>query len=124
MMPKRVEPRATESSTTAACRFMLLDCNHGDSTLPSSCCTAKITSITIRAPFQPTETSATRTATAPTTKAPTIGMKPPKKVSTARGMANGTPTRDRQSTSLNPVTNAHLVCRLLLEQKKEYTTKH
>src|SRR3546814_5608687 len=81
MMPKRVEPRATESSTTAACRFMLLDCNHGDSTLPSSCCTAKITSITIRAPFQPTETSATRTATAPTTKAPTIGMKPPKKVS-------------------------------------------
>src|SRR3546814_9862136 len=25
---------------------------------------------------------------------------------------------DRKSTRLNPVTNAHLVCRLLLEQKK------
>src|SRR3546814_1508534 len=27
-------------------------------------------------------------------------------------------TRDRKSTRLNPVTNAHLVCRLLLEKKK------
>src|SRR3546814_1246078 len=27
--------------------------------------------------------------------------------------------RDRQSTRLNPVTNAHLVCRLLLEKKKQ-----
>src|SRR3546814_2076962 len=26
--------------------------------------------------------------------------------------------RDRKSTRLNPVTNAHLVCRLLLEKKK------
>src|SRR3546814_1922423 len=30
--------------------------------------------------------------------------------------------RDRKSTRLNPVTNAHLVCRLLLEKKK--TQKH
>src|SRR3546814_6886906 len=29
---------------------------------------------------------------------------------------------DRKSTRLNPVTNAHLVCRLLLEQTQ--TTKH
>src|SRR3546814_8884032 len=29
--------------------------------------------------------------------------------------------QDRKSTRLNPVTNAHLVCRLLLEKKK---TKH
>src|SRR3546814_1354139 len=29
---------------------------------------------------------------------------------------------DRKSTRLNPVTNAHLVCRLLLEKKK--TTNH
>src|SRR3546814_1900634 len=31
---------------------------------------------------------------------------------------------DRKSTRLNPVTNAHLVCRLLLEQKKttQYTS--
>src|SRR3546814_2777967 len=28
------------------------------------------------------------------------------------------PTVDRKSTRLNPVTNAHLVCRLLLEKKK------
>src|SRR3546814_9010798 len=27
--------------------------------------------------------------------------------------------RDRKSTRLNPVTNAHLVCRLLLEKKKK-----
>src|SRR3546814_3459374 len=31
------------------------------------------------------------------------------------------PARDRKSTRLTPVTNAHLVCRLLLEKKK---TKH
>src|SRR3546814_5706626 len=32
--------------------------------------------------------------------------------------------RDRTSTRLNPVTNAHLVCRLLLEkQKKHHTLK-
>src|SRR3546814_4171652 len=28
---------------------------------------------------------------------------------------------DRKSTRLNPVTNAQLVCRLLLEKKKQYT---
>src|SRR3546814_6888325 len=28
-------------------------------------------------------------------------------------------TQDRKSTRLNPVTNAHLVCRLLLEKKKQ-----
>src|SRR3546814_2716278 len=30
--------------------------------------------------------------------------------------------KDRKSTRLNPVTNAHLVCRLLLEKKKHYNT--
>src|SRR3546814_8328171 len=29
---------------------------------------------------------------------------------------------DRKSTRLNPVTNAHLVCRLLLEKKNRYQT--
>src|SRR3546814_7062361 len=29
--------------------------------------------------------------------------------------------RDRKSTRLNSVTNAHLVCRLLLEKKKHHT---
>src|SRR3546814_7306899 len=33
------------------------------------------------------------------------------------------PTIDRKSTRLNPVTNAHLVCRLLLEKKKKYKHK-
>src|SRR3546814_1430207 len=28
---------------------------------------------------------------------------------------------DRKSTRLNPVTNAHLVCRLLLEKKNKYS---
>src|SRR3546814_5343100 len=31
---------------------------------------------------------------------------------------------DRKSTRLTPVTNAHLVCRLLLEQKKHTITKY
>src|SRR3546814_5380992 len=31
---------------------------------------------------------------------------------------------DRKSTRLNPVTNAHLVCRLLLEKKKTYTAQY
>src|SRR3546814_8779493 len=31
--------------------------------------------------------------------------------------------RDRKSTRLNPVTNAHLVCRLLLETKKKETIR-
>src|SRR3546814_8863360 len=32
--------------------------------------------------------------------------------------------RDRKSTRLTPVTNAHLVCRLLLEKKKRKTKQH
>src|SRR3546814_1773377 len=31
---------------------------------------------------------------------------------------------DRKSTRLNPVTNAHLVCRLLLEKKKKTNIKN
>src|SRR3546814_8839039 len=31
---------------------------------------------------------------------------------------------DRKSTRLNPVTNAHLVCRLLLENKKNTKATH
>src|SRR3546814_3920132 len=31
---------------------------------------------------------------------------------------------DRKSTRLNSVTNAHLVCRLLLEKKKPHTLSH
>src|SRR3546814_1763429 len=32
--------------------------------------------------------------------------------------------QDRKSTRLTPVTNAHLVCRLLLEKKKTTTNTH
>src|SRR3546814_3067170 len=32
-------------------------------------------------------------------------------------------SEDRKSTRLNPVTNAHLVCRLLLEKKKKCRNK-
>src|SRR3546814_5917420 len=35
----------------------------------------------------------------------------------------GLKSRDRKSTRLNPVTNAHLVCRLLLEQTKKQTNE-
>src|SRR3546814_7562763 len=35
------------------------------------------------------------------------------------GQGTGARTRDRKSTRLNPVTNAHLVCRLLLEKKNQ-----
>src|SRR3546814_2512093 len=33
------------------------------------------------------------------------------------------PSSDRKSTRLTPVTNAHLVCRLLLEKKNKYNNK-
>src|SRR3546814_7573273 len=38
------------------------------------------------------------------------------KVPTGSSLFGG---KDRKSTRLNPVTNAHLVCRLLLEKKKK-----
>src|SRR3546814_3897731 len=40
----------------------------------------------------------------------------------ARGVAAFEHLLDRKSTRLTPVTNAHLVCRLLLEKKKNKTT--
>src|SRR3546814_3613868 len=39
--------------------------------------------------------------------------------STADNDVLGRPALDRKSTRLTPVTNAHLVCRLLLEKKKQ-----
>src|SRR3546814_9518392 len=39
-----------------------------------------------------------------------------------RGDAVGGGGEDRRSTRRTPVTNAHLVCRLLLEKKKSNTT--
>src|SRR3546814_9411834 len=36
-----------------------------------------------------------------------------------QGAGAGQVAADRKSTRLNPVTNAHLVCRLLLEKKKD-----
>src|SRR3546814_7421238 len=40
-----------------------------------------------------------------------------------RQLADMPPTEDRKSTRLTPVTNAHLVCRLLLEKKKHTNTR-
>src|SRR3546814_2097696 len=37
------------------------------------------------------------------------------------GSVNPDPNGDRKSTRLNSITNAHLVCRLLLEKKKPNT---
>ncbi|CAA9307987.1 MAG: hypothetical protein AVDCRST_MAG48-1842, partial [uncultured Friedmanniella sp.] len=45
----------------------------------------------------PLETRATSTARAPAATAPTIGMKPAKKVSTASAAASGTPSTTRPS---------------------------
>src|SRR3546814_2624627 len=41
---------------------------------------------------------------------------------TVRLSHSRSPAKDRKSTRLNPVTNAHLVCRLLLEKKKQTIT--
>ena len=57
--------------------------------------TATITARMMSAPVSPSETSATSTASAPTTMAPTMGTNPPKKVRIASGMASGTPTITR-----------------------------
>src|SRR3546814_10528787 len=43
--------------------------------------------------------------------------KPRASMTSNNGRRGATP--DRKSTRLNPVTNAHLVCRLLLEKKKK-----
>src|SRR3546814_3699394 len=39
-------------------------------------------------------------------------------------VASDVAARDRKSTRRTPVTNAHLVCRLLLEKKKTHYTEH
>jgi hypothetical protein len=63
----------------------------GCRTFPSICCTTRTIASTISAVVKPLLTSATSTAKAPATKAPMIGTKPPKNVSTASGMTSGTP---------------------------------
>src|SRR3546814_6344921 len=45
-------------------------------------------------------------------------------LSLVMGVAGAAAEEDRKSTRLNPVTNAHLVCRLLLEKKKNTATQH
>src|SRR3546814_3735039 len=47
-----------------------------------------------------------------------IGRRDPRQCQDLVGAGGG----DRKSTRLNPVTNAHLVCRLLLEKKKNKKT--
>ena len=65
---------------------------------------------TISAAVNPLLTSATRTANAPATKAPMIGMNPPKKVSTASGRASGTPRIDEPRPMKNAVDQATRAC--------------
>src|SRR5690625_446638 len=95
MMPARVEPTVTESSTIAACRPMALDCRTGCSTLPSICCTSRINASTSSALRSPLDTRAMTTARAPAETAPIIGIKPVKKVTTASTKASGTPSAHR-----------------------------
>src|SRR3546814_6244555 len=51
---------------------------------------------------------------------PGAAARPPGGCSRSCGSAAGD-IRDRKSTRLNSITNAHLVCRLLLEKKKTNT---
>ncbi len=90
-IPNRVLPATIAISTIPGCRSIDLLCRIGNSTLPSSCCTAKTNTKTITAVPKPLDTRATRTAKPPATKAPTTGMKAPKNVSTASANASGTP---------------------------------
>src|SRR3546814_2281039 len=51
-------------------------------------------------------------------------LKLPRALSGLRALVTSGPTHeDRKSTRLTPVTNAHLVCRLLLEKKKKDTRR-
>ena len=59
---------------------------------------------TISAAVKPLLTSATSTESTPAISAPTIGMNPPKKVSTASGSASGTPTITSPIPMNNPST--------------------
>ena len=108
MMPARLLPAVTARMTTAACRLNPRPWMIGCRTLPSTCCTRMTMPSTISAVVNPLLTRATRTAKAPATKAPMIGMNPPKKVSTASGMTSGTPRihrpRPMKNASMNPTS--------------------
>ena len=90
VIPNSSPPKATDSSTTPGCSSIERLWKIGDRMCPSNCCTSTITPSRIRALVRPTVTSATSTAMAPATKAPTMGMNPPKNVSTMSGSARGT----------------------------------
>ena len=107
-MPYSWLPAVTARMTTAACRLkpaaledrlqdVALDLLHEDDDAS-----------TISAVVKPSLTSATSTAKAPATKAPMIGMNPPRKVSTASGSTSGTPRTSRpmpmKSASMNPTS--------------------
>ena len=63
---------------------------------------ATTTATTTSATAGPLATRATRTATPPIRAAPTMGMKPPRKISTDRGRARGT----RSTSRVTPMTTA------------------
>lgn len=90
-MPATEPAPATTSSTATGCRETALDISHGWSTLPSSCCTARMMTSMMMPLVGPWSTRATSTATEPDTNAPTIGMKEPKNTRIVIGSAMGTP---------------------------------
>src|SRR4051812_43447486 len=104
MIPARIRPvvmaMMTASGWMATARPMMTGCR----TCPSNCCTTITAPSTSSALIQPTETSATRTATVPDTVAPTIGMNAPRKTSAASGNASGTPS----ATSASPMPTASM----------------
>src|SRR3546814_7564756 len=65
-----------------------------------------------------------RSAGRDASRSPSTAQCPPEcseKSRVARVLFKGLPSGDRKSTRRTPVTNAHLVCRLLLETKKQNT---
>src|SRR3546814_8224781 len=59
-----------------------------------------------------------------TTPAPRRGVRGIPRPGPAAAAATGPGWRSEEHTSETPVTNAHLVCRLLLEKKKKIVTEH
>lgn len=89
-IPPTSPPAATESTTASGWTRTARPRMNGWRMWPSICCTASTTISTISAVKTPCVTSATTTASAPETTAPTSGMKAKRKMKTASGTAIGT----------------------------------
>ena len=94
MIPKSTLPAATARKTATGCSETALPITRGCRMLDSICCTARTTSSMARAIPGLTATSATRTATAPVSTAPTMGMNEARNTRTPIGSARGTCSRN------------------------------